>query len=75
MSVNDRRTSEDYLTWCREWIDECCRILKEGGSFFLYSIPKWNIHLSHYLMTAKELHFRDWIAVDIKFGLPLKGRW
>lgn len=72
-SVNDRKTTEEYLAWCKEWIDECTRILKEGGSFFLYNIPKWNIQLGDYMM-QKGLHFRDWITVDIKFGLPLQGR-
>jgi site-specific DNA-methyltransferase (adenine-specific) len=72
-SVNDRKADHEYLDWCRAWIDECIRILKTGGSFFLYNIPKWNIQLGNYMM-QKGLHFRDWITVDIKFGLPLKGR-
>jgi site-specific DNA-methyltransferase (adenine-specific) len=71
--VNDRRGSHDYLTWCHAWIDECSRVLKTGGSFFLYNIPKWNIQLANRMM-EQGLHFRDWITVDIKFGLPLQGR-
>lgn len=70
--VNDSRKEEEYLEWCRHWIDEGIRVLKPGGAFFLYNIPKWNIHLGHYMM--ERLHFRDWITVDIKFGLPLQGR-
>ena len=42
-SVNDLRNEDEYLEWCRKWIDECCRILKPGGAFFLYNIPRWNI--------------------------------
>ncbi|HEY3963696.1 MAG TPA: site-specific DNA-methyltransferase [Planctomycetaceae bacterium] len=72
-SVNDSKTTEEYLAWCKAWIDECTRVLKPGGSFFLYNIPKWNIQLGDYMM-KQGLHFRDWIAVDIKFGLPLQGR-
>lgn len=72
-SVNDRKADHEYLDWCHAWIDECIRILKTGGSFFLYNIPKWNIQLGNYMM-QQGLHFRDWITVDIKFGLPLKGR-
>lgn len=72
-TVNDRRAESDYLAWCYEWLDECIRVLKHGGSLFVYNIPKWNIFLAHHLMSS-GLHFRDWIAVDIKFGLPLQGR-
>jgi len=71
-SVNDNLSDQEYIDWCHSWIDECIRVLKDGGSFFLYNIPKWNIQLANYMM--QSLHFRDWIAVDIKFGLPLQGR-
>ena len=69
-SVNDRRSGQEYLEWCQEWIDECIRVLKPGGSFFLYNIPKWNIHLANFLLD-RRMHFRDWITVDIKLGLPI----
>lgn len=72
-SVDDRRAEHEYLRWCHEWIDQCIRILKEGGSFFIYNIPKWNIHLANYLL-GRRLHFRDWIVVDLKLGLPIQGR-
>lgn len=70
--VNDSLQDEEYLKWCFSWIDELVRILKPGGSFFLYNLPKWNIHLAHYM--SKQLTFRHWIAVDIKFSLPIPGR-
>lgn len=72
-SVNDRRADHEYLEWCQVWIDECIRVLKPGGSFFLYNIPKWNIRLVNFLLD-REMHFRDWIVVDIKLGLPIPGR-
>jgi site-specific DNA-methyltransferase (adenine-specific) len=72
-SVNDLRQDDEYLNWCRKWINECVRILKPGGAFFLYNIPRWNIELGHHLNTL-GLHFRHWITVSIKFGLPIPGR-
>jgi site-specific DNA-methyltransferase (adenine-specific) len=71
--VDDRRAAASYVEWCYFWIDECIRILKPGGSFFLYNLPHWNIQLGHHLL-ARNMTFRDWIAVDIKFGLPIAGR-
>jgi site-specific DNA-methyltransferase (adenine-specific) len=72
-NVNDRLPDNDYLEWCRAWISECTRILKTGGSFFLYNIPRWNFRLANILMDH-GLHFRDWIAIDLKLGLPIPGR-
>lgn len=71
--VNDNRADHEYLEWCQTWIDECIRVLKSGGSFFLYNIPKWNIRLAN-LLLDRRMQFRDWIAVDIKLGLPIPGR-
>jgi site-specific DNA-methyltransferase (adenine-specific) len=72
-NVNDRRTDREYLDWCGLWIEECIRVLKSGGSFFLYNIPKWNIRLANFLL-ERGMHFRHWIVIDIKLGLPIPGR-
>ena len=71
--VNDNRQEDEYLEWCRRWIDQCHRVLKPGGSFFIYNLPRWNIPLGHYLM-EKGMTFRHWIAVSIKMILPIQGR-
>lgn len=71
--VNDSLTQDEYLAWCRQWIFQCSRILKKGGSFFLYNIPKWNIILANYMLEF-GLDFRHWITVNIKLGLPIPGR-
>lgn len=71
--VNDNLTPEDYLSWCRSWIRECARLLKKGGSFFIYNIPRWNVVLGNYLF-EEGLEFRHWIAINIKLGLPIPGR-
>jgi site-specific DNA-methyltransferase (adenine-specific) len=63
----------EYLEWCGTWIKSACRTLKPGGAFFLYNIPKWNVKLGGYLEAA-GLEFRHWIAINIKFGLPIQGR-
>ncbi|HYV34975.1 MAG TPA: site-specific DNA-methyltransferase [Gemmataceae bacterium] len=71
--VNDRLEDSDYLDWCHHWIDQCVRVLKPGGAFFLYNLPKWNIPLGHYLGTM-GMQFRHWIAISIKMLLPIPGR-
>jgi site-specific DNA-methyltransferase (adenine-specific) len=71
--VNDEKSDHEYLEWCHVWVDECIRVLKPGGSIFLYNIPRWNIPLGHHLM-ERGMTFRHWITVSIKFGLPISGR-
>ncbi|AEB25484.1 MULTISPECIES: DNA-methyltransferase [Bacillus] len=70
--VTDKNSFSGYLDWYYKWIDECIRVLKPGGSLFIYNIPKWNTYLSEYL--NRKLNFRNWITVDMKFGLPIQNR-
>ncbi len=70
--VNDNLAEEKYLQWSYQWLEECVRILKPGGSLFVYNIPKWNVYYSSFLI--KQLTFRHWIAVNIKLSLPIPGR-
>lgn len=72
-NYNDSKSDEDYLAWCFSWIKECCRILKPGGSLFLYNLPKWNIILGNALI-QNGLDFRHWISVNFKSSMPIPGR-
>src|SRR5207245_924133 len=33
--IDDNLKAERYLAWCEDWINECARTLKPGGSLFL----------------------------------------
>jgi site-specific DNA-methyltransferase (adenine-specific) len=69
----DHQPGASYLGWCRMWLSECVRVLKPGGSLFVYNLPKWNIPLGAFL-NEQGLDFRHWIAVEQKNGLPITGR-
>lgn len=71
--TSDDQPDADYLAWCRTWLAECIRVLKPGGSLFIYNLPKWNIPLGAFLM-ERGLDFRHWIAVEQKNCLPINGR-
>ncbi len=71
--VNDNLSERAYLVWSKAWLKECIRLLKPGGSLFVYNLPKWNILLGTYL-TEEGMLFRHWIAVNIKLSLPIQGR-
>ncbi len=72
-SVKDDLPEKEYLDWCKKWMDQCIRVLKPGGAFFLYNIPRWNIILGAHLFKRK-MQFRHDIAVDLKLGLPIPKR-
>jgi site-specific DNA-methyltransferase (adenine-specific) len=71
--VNDRRPHSEYLDWYQRVVSECVRVLKPGGSLFLYNLPKWNVMLGPHLLDL-GMNFKHWIAVSIKMGLPIPGR-
>lgn len=70
--INDSLKEKEYIEWTENWLSECVRILKFGGSLFLWNLPKWNTYFSKFL--NDRLTFRHWIAVDIKYSLPIQGR-
>jgi len=70
--MNDAVTDAEYLEWCRGWLTHLVRVLAPGGSLFVYNLPKWNLALGPFLM--EKLTFRHWIAVDMKYSLPIQGR-
>jgi site-specific DNA-methyltransferase (adenine-specific) len=68
--VDDELTESEYLEWSTEWLDHCVRILKPGGSLFVYNLPKWNVLFGAHLM-KRGLEFRHWVAISMKAGLPI----
>lgn len=73
LRTKDTRDPNDYLAWCRAWLDQCVRVLKPGGALFVYNLPRWNIMLGAHLM-ERGLEFRHAIAIETKSSFPLPGR-
>ena len=69
-NTDDSLPDERYVRWCQEWLAECVRVLKPGGSLFLYNLPKWNILLGAFLHT-QGLELRHWIAIEMSACLPI----
>lgn len=42
----DNLELNNYLIWCDSWINECIRILKPSGSFFIYGFSEILAHIS-----------------------------
>jgi site-specific DNA-methyltransferase (adenine-specific) len=71
-NIDDSLQSQDYINWCKSWLDEMIRVVKPGGSLFCWNLPKWNLPLGAYV--AERLTFRHWVTVDIKYSLPIQKR-
>ena len=72
-NTNDNKPEYEYIEWSKIWIRDCVRILKPGGSMFLYNLPKWNIVFGAYLQEL-GMEFRHWIAIELSMLLPIQGR-
>lgn len=68
---SDRFLKSEYLDWCNLWIAECSRVLKPGGSFFIYAMPEHAYKFA--VIMEKTLVFRHWIALSMKGTFP-RGR-
>ena len=57
------RTEEEYLDWCKDWIKECSRVLRKGGSFYIFGY----FRILSYIVPILEncgLSIRQQIIVD-----------
>lgn len=42
-------TVESYISWCKEWIDECMRVLKDNGTMYLMTATQHMPYLDIYV--------------------------
>ena len=61
-SYKDSLKLNEYLDWCKLWINEMVRVTKPTGSIFLHNIPKWLTYYSSFLNEIAT--FKHWISWD-----------
>lgn len=44
-------TTNDYIEWCKKWIDECFRILKDNGTFYFMTATQSMCYLDSYVQS------------------------
>jgi len=64
----DRREEDDYLSWCRKWIDGIYKALKKDGTFWLAIGDEYAAELK---IEAKRAGFtcRSWVIWYYTFGV------
>lgn len=73
-STGDNFHDEMYRGWSRTWILESIRVLRPGGALFIYHLPRWLMDIGAWLHSVHGVDFRNWIAMKMKNGFPIKGR-
>lgn len=64
----DQRPDQDYLAWCRCWIEECVRLLTGDGSLWVMISDEYADHFGILLREA-GLYRRSWIKWYETFGV------
>lgn len=65
-SRGDRLNADAYYAYMWQILQRSSLVLAEGGSIFLYHVPRWAVRLSAVL--SEILEFRHWIAISMKNG-------
>lgn len=67
--ISDKMEVDRYLDWSKQWLSESIRVLKKGGSLFVFNLPRWCIEYGAFL-NRKEMCFRHWIACRMPKAFP-----
>lgn len=67
--ISDQIEVNKYLSWSKQWLGESIRVLKPGGSLFVFNLPKWCIEYGAYL-NQQGMWFRHWIACRMPKAFP-----
>lgn len=65
---DDRKQAEDYLSWCRQWIEGVHRVLKPNGTFWLAIGDEYAAELKIESQKA-GFHCRSWVIWYYTFGV------
>ena len=72
---DDGRDAETYLGWCKQWIGEIHRALKDDGTFWLAIGDEYAAELK--VMAQREIGFRcrSWVVWYYTFGVNCKSKF
>ena len=68
---NQWKTENDYLQWCKEWTEECFRVLKPSRCFYVWGTTKTDTFLRYklnVLNNMKDAYYRNWIIWSYDWG-------
>lgn len=72
---DDRQDDEKYIHWCRDWMTEVHRVLKQNGTFWLAIGDEYAAELK--VTAHREIGFatRSWVVWYYTFGVNCKQKF
>lgn len=72
---DDGQSPETYLGWCKQWIGEIHRVLKDDGTFWLAIGDEYAAELK--VISQREIGFRcrSWVVWYYTFGVNCKNKF
>ncbi len=71
----DKRKSDDYLDWCRLWLTEVNRVLRDDGTFWLAIGDEFAAELKVMMQRELGLTCRSWVVWYYTFGVNCKNKF
>lgn len=72
---DDKKAKNRYLTWTRDWIEQCVRVLKPHGSIYIAIGDDYAAHIKLILEDELGLTLRNWIIWHYSFGQQTKTKF
>lgn len=69
--THDKMDLKDYISWCKQWMEECKRILKPSGTIYIYGFSEILAHISVNI----EMSHRWLIWQYLNKTVPLARFW
>ena len=67
---NQWKTEDDYLKWCKEWTNECYRVLKPNRCMCVWGTTKTDTFLRYKLevLNPLDMDYQNWIIWHYDWG-------
>ena len=68
---NQWNSEDEYIDWCRQWTEECFRVLKPGRCFYVWGTTKTDTFLRYKLEILNKIagaHYQNWIIWHYDWG-------
>ena len=68
---NQWKSEDEYLAWCRKWTEECFRVLKPNGCFYVWGTTKTDTFLRYKLEVLNNIqnaYYQNWIIWHYDWG-------
>lgn len=71
----DSLESDEYLSWCRDWLAQVNRVLKDDGTFWLAIGDEYAAELKVIMQQEYKFVCRSWVIWYYTFGVNCKAKF